>query len=85
MTKINITVPAEFLKEIDETAKREKISRSELFRRSVLAYWQVKREQAELEARAGRIRWAMRVQEHIRSLAGDWDGVAEIRKWREAR
>lgn len=85
MQKINITLPEEFLKEIDKTAKQECITRSEFLRKAVKTYWEVRKvKQAEKE-RSRKITEAIEIQRKLRKKAGDWDGVAEIRKWREAR
>lgn len=85
MTKINITVPEEFLKKIDRTARAEKTTRSELLRRSVETYWRFSQEERALRRRARQVQAAMDTQEKLRRKAGDWDAVAEIRKWRDAR
>lgn len=85
MPKINITLPEAFLKEIDKTAEKEKLTRSEFFRRAVQTYWDVQEEKAAERKRARRIEEAMETQEMIREKAGEWDAVGEIRKWREAR
>lgn len=85
MTKINITLPKEFLEEVDKSAEKERVTRSEFFRRAVQTYWKVQRQQAAERKRAKQIEEAMEIIEMVREEAGDWDGVAEIRKWREAR
>lgn len=85
MSRINVTLPEEFLKEVDKTAKEEHLSRSELFRRAVQAYWELRWQKAMEKKRAQNIEEAIAIQKKLRAKAGDWDGVAEIRKWREAR
>jgi len=76
MLKINITLPNDFLREIDKTAKEEHLSRSEFIRKAVRTYWEVCKQN---------IREAMEIQDKLRKKAGKWNGVAEIRKWRETR
>lgn len=83
--KINITLPDDFLDQVDRTAKREHLSRSEFLRRAVETYWRVLKAEEESRKRARNIREAIRIQDAIRRKAGRWDAVAEIRKWREAR
>jgi len=85
MLKINITLPSQFLEKVDRTAKEEGYSRSELLRRAVETYWDVRKQKIADRKRAQNIKEAMRIQERLRKKGGKWDGVAEIRKWREAR
>lgn len=85
MKKINITLPESFLAEADRTAKRHKLSRSELFRRAIETYWKEEAREQEERERGHRIARAAKVQDGLRAISGDWDGVAEIRRWREAR
>ncbi|MDI6689270.1 MAG: type II toxin-antitoxin system HicB family antitoxin [Actinomycetota bacterium] len=84
MLKINITIPAGFLKKIDRTAKEEHLSRSEFLRKAVEAYWESQRTKQAEKKRTQNIREAMEIQSRLRKKAGKWDGVAEIRRWREA-
>ena len=37
------------------------------------------------EKRKKELKEAIKVQDELSKLAGDWDGVSEIRKWRESR
>jgi len=85
MLKINITLPNDFLREIDKTAKEEHLSRSEFIRKAVRTYWEVCKQKAAEKKRAQNIREAMEIQDKLRKKAGKWNGVAEIRKWRETR
>jgi len=83
--KINITIPSDFLKKVDRTAKEERLTRSELLRKAVETYWEARKAKQAEKKRIQNIREAMEIQERLRKKAGKWDGVAEIRKWREAR
>lgn len=85
MPKINITIPSDFLKKVDRTAKEERLTRSELLRKAVETYWEARKAKQAEKKRIQNIREAMEIQERLREKAGKWDGVAEIRKWREAR
>jgi len=85
MLKINITLPNDFLREIDKTAKEEHLSRSEFIRKAVRTYWEACKQKAAEKKRAQNIREAMEIQDKLRKKAGKWNGVAEIRKWRETR
>jgi metal-responsive CopG/Arc/MetJ family transcriptional regulator len=82
--KINITLPEELLREIDKTAKQEHISRSEFLRKAVKTYWEVRSAKRAEEERARNIKEAIEIQRRLRKKTGNWNGVAEIRKWREA-
>ena len=85
MPKINISIPSDFLKKVDRTAKEERLTRSELLRKAVETYWEARKAKQAEKKRIQNIREAMEIQERLRKKAGKWDGVAEIRKWREAR
>ncbi|MBS3909078.1 MAG: ribbon-helix-helix protein, CopG family [Actinobacteria bacterium] len=85
MPKINITLPEELLRKIDKSARDEHVTRSEFFRKAVQEYWEIEKREREDRGRARDIREAMRVQANLRKKAGHWDGVAEVRKWREVR
>lgn len=85
MTKINITVPEEFLLKIDRTAKDERLTRSEFLRKAVESFWEAKQKEKADQQRMKRIKTAMGVQEELRLKSGTWDGVQEIRMWRDAR
>ncbi|MBE0448114.1 MAG: ribbon-helix-helix protein, CopG family [Actinobacteria bacterium] len=84
MPKINITVPAELLKKIDKSARDEHLTRSEFFRKAVHEYWEMQKQGKEDQVRTRNIREALQMQANLRKKAGSWDGVAEIRRWREA-
>ncbi len=85
MEKINITLPLDFLKKIDKTAEKEKVSRSEFFRKAVLTYFDVKKAKALEKKRVKNIMEAIQTQDDLRKIAGDYDSSAEVHKWREKR
>lgn len=85
MSKINITIPADFLKKVDKSAKDEHLSRSEFLRKAVETYWEVRKTKQAERKREKNIKEAMQIQEVLRKKAGKWDGVEELRRWREAR
>jgi len=83
--KINITLPEEELKEIDAFVHKEGDTRSGLIHRALKFFIQQKeKEERERERRRGMIQAASDIKE-LREKSGDWDGVAEIRKWRSIR
>lgn len=85
MVRINAVLKEEIVTELDVMASELHKSRSELLREAaenLLAEYRRKREE---ERRQARMREAMAKQDRLREKSGDWDGVAEVRKWREAR
>ena len=85
MVRINAILPEDTIKKIDSIAKEEKKSRSKLLREAaeklILEYERIKAEQFRKE----RLKYAMGAQDKLRKKAGKWDGVSEVRKWREYR
>ncbi len=85
-TKVMVSFPKEFLAEIDQAAREEQRSRSELLREAVRFYLQ----QRHRWLRPGdipQVRRAVEFQDALARIApgtGE-DSTAEIRRWREAR
>jgi len=85
MVRINAILPEETIKKIDTIAKEEKKSRSKLLREAaeklIKEYERIKAEQIRKE----RLMNSIKIQDKLRKKAGKWDGVSEVRKWRELR
>jgi len=85
MVRINAILPEETIKKIDTIAKEEKKSRSKLLREAaeklIKEYERIKAEQIRKE----RLMNSIKIQDELRKKAGKWDGVSEVRKWRELR
>jgi len=85
MVRINAILPKDTIKKIDSIAKEEKKSRSKLLREAaeklILEYERIKAEQIRKE----RLMYSIKTQEKLRKKAGKWDGVSEVRKWRELK
>lgn len=85
MVRINAILPEETIKKIDTIAKEEKKSRSKLLREAteklIKEYEGIKAEQIRKE----RLMNSIKIQDKLRKKAGKWDGVSEVRKWRELR
>ena len=84
--KVMISIPEEFLIEIDKAAKEENRSRSEFLREAARLYLKV-RETPITPGQDPRVQRAIAVQDtlaHQDTLA-EWDSTAEIRRWRENR
>ena len=83
--KINITLPGDELARIDKHVKEEKTTRSGLILTSLKSYIERKEEEAAERKRRSAIRQAASDIKKLRAKSGRWNGVAEIRKWRDAR
>ncbi|MCK4315361.1 MAG: ribbon-helix-helix protein, CopG family [Anaerolineae bacterium] len=84
VAKVMISLPREFLAEIDHVAREEHRSRSELLREATRLYLQMRRAVPRDDPR---IRQAVAVQDRLAAEDGavDWDSTAELRRWRERR
>jgi metal-responsive CopG/Arc/MetJ family transcriptional regulator len=83
--KINITLPEEELKRVDAFARRHGNTRSGLVQRAL--HFFIKQKEREEEERKRRVEMTKAISEikQLQEKAGEWDGVSEVRKWREAR
>lgn len=83
MVRINALLPEDMIAKLDSIAKDEKKSRSMLLREA--AEKLIKEYQRELEEtrRRERIKRGIGMQDRLRKRSGKWNGVAEVRKWRE--
>ena len=82
--KINITLPEDEISRIDKYIKHERTTRSGLILQALRHYIERKEEEAKEEKRRLAIQRAASHIRELRGKAGSWDGVAEIRKWRDA-
>lgn len=85
MERINAIFPEDFLRRLTAVSREAHISRSELIRKAVLDYLERYERQRREEARRQAIDQAIAVQDALRKKAGSWDGVREVRRWRDAR
>ena len=83
--KINITLPGDELARIDQHVQEEKTTRSGLILKSLKSYIERKEEEVAEKKRRSAIRQAALNIKKLRAKSGRWNGVAEIRKWRDAR
>ena len=83
--KINITIPEHELSRIDRYAKEGGTTRSGLILRALRSYISRKEEQATEKMRRLAIQKASLDIRKLRAKAGKWNGVAEIRKWRDLK
>jgi metal-responsive CopG/Arc/MetJ family transcriptional regulator len=82
MLRVNAIFEEGFLKMMTQVAREEHLSRSELIRKAVADYL-ARHEQNRLNRKRQKsVAEAIVVQDALRQKAGDWDGVAEVRRWR---
>ena len=83
--KINITLPRDELGKIDAFARKEADSRSGFIRRAVNFFMEEREREEKEEERRRRMMKAAADIRRLREKSGNWDGVAEVRKWRDTR
>ncbi|MBM3705347.1 MAG: ribbon-helix-helix protein, CopG family [Actinobacteria bacterium] len=83
--RINLSLSSKDLEELNKLSKHAGLTRSE-FIRKLIEFYKAEAEIKRLEeARRKELADAVRVQERLSSIAGKWDGVSQIRKWRDSR
>jgi metal-responsive CopG/Arc/MetJ family transcriptional regulator len=81
--RINAILPEDMVEKLDSIAKEEKKSRSRLFREATEKLIEERQSRLEEDRRKLRIKRSIEMQDKLRKKSGMWDGVSEIRKWRE--
>lgn len=84
--KVMVSFPQEFLAEVDQVAREEHRSRSELLREAMRLYMELRRGRGRPNEDP-RVRRAVAVQDALARTApgvGE-DSAVEVRRWREAR
>jgi metal-responsive CopG/Arc/MetJ family transcriptional regulator len=84
MVRINTVFPQTILEKLDGIAKDEKKSRSMLLREAAEKLIEEHQRRLEEKRRKERMKRAFDVQDRLRKKSGRWNGVSEVRKWREA-
>lgn len=85
MSKINVSISADILGEIDTIRKEKKMTRSEFLRRASKKYLEaLAEEKKEIEKQRG-IEKAIKLQEEVQQAVGDWDSAENLKKWRRMR
>ena len=85
MVRINLSIDEKELQELDYMSGKVNISRSKLIREAIRLYKKEFDKKDMENKRIERIKNAIRIQDSLRKYSKGWDGVSEIRKWREAR
>jgi metal-responsive CopG/Arc/MetJ family transcriptional regulator len=83
--KINITLPEDELDSFDEFVKAQGITRSRLILEALRLYIERAKETERERVKRLSMQRASASIRKLREKSGRWDGVAEIRKWRDAR
>ncbi|MGR3175533.1 MAG: ribbon-helix-helix protein, CopG family [Candidatus Scalindua sp.] len=85
MVRINAILPEDTIKKIDDIAKAAKKSRSKILREAadkiIEEYETLKAEQIKRD----KIKQAIKTQDKLREKSGKWNGISEVRKWRERK
>jgi metal-responsive CopG/Arc/MetJ family transcriptional regulator len=79
VSKINVSIPEDVLRELDQAAREAGTSRSAFLTQAVKHYLQEKEEEKLLQQR----RQAAEAIDRLREQFGPWDGTAEVLKWRD--
>jgi len=85
MARVNVFMSDELLKAVDAEAKQEEINRSALFQKAAELYLRQAREQREEAKRKRKMEEACKRMDELAAKMGDWDPVAIIRRFRDAR
>ncbi len=85
MVRINLSIDEKELQELDYMSGKVNISRSKLIREAIQLYKKEFDKKNIENRRIEKIKNAIRIQDSLRKYSKGWDGVSEIRKWREAR
>lgn len=83
MVRINAILAEDIVKKLDDIAKNEHKSRSMLLREAAEKLVEEHKRQLEEIQRKERIKDSIDTQDRLRKKSGKWDGVSEIRRWRE--
>lgn len=85
MARVNVFMSDDLLKAVDAEAKDEGINRSALLQKAAEAYLQQARQQREDAERRRKMQEACKRMDELAAKLGDWDPVAMVRQFRDAR
>ena len=85
MVRINISIDEKDLKELDRLSSLANLTRSGFIRKATELYKSELEKHKLEEKRKKELKEAIKIQEELSKLSEGWDGVSEIRKWRESR
>lgn len=81
MTKVNVSISDDVLRELDRAAREAHSSRSAFLTEAVKHYLEEKEEEKQTERRSQAAATIRQIAEEL----GPWDGTKEILRWRDAR
>lgn len=85
MLRINLSIDEESLKDLDYLSKVKNQTRSKIIREAIRIYKdEFEKQKLELERKQNILK-AIKIQNELKKYSKGWDGVGEIRKWRELR
>ena len=85
MLRINLSVDEKSLKDLDYLSKSQNQNRSKIIREAIQIYKnEFEKQKLDLK-RKQNILEAIKIQNELKKYSKGWDGVIEIRKWRESR
>lgn len=79
VAKINVSLPEEVIRELDNAARESQTSRSAFLAQAVKHYLEEKEEEKQRERQLQ----AAQAIDRFREEFGPWDGTAEVLKWRD--
>ena len=85
MVRINVVFDEDMIEQIDQMGKEVRKSRSALLREGAEKLIEAYRRQKDEDIRKKKIAQAIMVQDRLRRKSKNWDGVSELRRWRESR
>lgn len=83
MKRINISISESALKELDNLSSQLNLTRSKFIINLIELYKSNLEKKKKEEERKKKIIEAIKIQDKLSSISCNWDGVSEIRKWRE--
>jgi metal-responsive CopG/Arc/MetJ family transcriptional regulator len=83
--RINAILPDEIIVKLDAIGEEEKKSRSRLLREAAENFIGERRRSVLEKEKRERIGYAIATQDRLKKKSGKWDGVSEVRKWRDMK
>jgi metal-responsive CopG/Arc/MetJ family transcriptional regulator len=85
MKRLNITISDGVFKDLEDLKEEEKLNRSELIRKAIVLYKNEFEKKLKEKRRKEKVMRAIQEINKLRESTGIWDGVSEIRRFRDSR
>ena len=85
MKRLNITISDGVFKDLEDLKEEEKLNRSELIRKAIVLYKNEFEKKLKEKRRKEKVVRAIQEINKLRESTGIWDGVSEIRRFRDSR